>query len=121
MGKAVWHEYPEDIPNEEGSYLVTVNYEGKLRVYIDYFMMNSLFVFWDSTFSHPIAWAETTCLEWHDYSKDKPKKDGLYILRDKGSERIFCADYSTEAGEFDLDMSFPMVEWAKMPEPYKEK
>lgn len=44
MGGAVWHEYPEDIPNEEGSYLVTVNYEGKLRVYIDYFMMNSLCV-----------------------------------------------------------------------------
>ena len=120
MGGAVWHEYPEDIPNGEGPYLVTVNYEGKLRVYLDYFLMNSLFVFWDSTFSHPIAWAETTCLEWHDYPNDKPKKDGLYILRDKGSERIFYADYSTEAGEFDLDMPFPMVEWAETLEPYKE-
>ena len=38
MGKAVWHEYPEDIPNEEGSYLVTVNYEETLRVYLDDFM-----------------------------------------------------------------------------------
>lgn len=121
MGKAVWHEYPEDKPKEEKLYLVTVNYEGKLRVYLDYFIINSLFMFWDSTFSHPIAWAETTCLEWHDYPKDKPKKDGLYILKDRSSERLSYADYSTESGEFNLDMPFPMVEWAETPEPYKEK
>ena len=122
MGKAVWHKYPEDKPKEEEVYLVTVNYEWKLHVYLDYFLTKSLFVFWDNTFSQydPIAWAEATCLEWHDYPNDKPKKDGLYILRDKGSERIFYADYSAEAGEFDLDMPFPMVEWAETPEPYKE-
>lgn len=120
MGRAVWHEYPEDIPNEEGLYLVTVNYEGKLHVYLDYFIINSLSMFWDSTFSHPIAWAEITCLEWHDYPRDKPKKDGLYILKDRSSGGLSYADYSIETGEFNLDMPFPMVEWAEIPEPYKE-
>ena len=124
MGKAVWHEYPEDKPKENGLYLVTVAYGEKLRVYLDYFtfMTKSIFFLGNNTFSwyEPIAWAEITCLEWHDYPRDKPKKDGLYILKDRSSERLSYADYSTESGEFNLDMPFPMVEWAETPEPYKE-
>lgn len=34
---------------------------------------------------------------WHKYPKDRLK----------------------EEGEFNLDMLFPMVEWAEIPEPYK--
>ena len=121
MSRAVWHKYPEDKPKEEGFYLVTVAYERNLRVYLDYYVPKSPFILWDNTFSqyNPVAWTEVTCLKWHDYPKDKPKRDGLYILKDKGSKRLSYGHYSEEAGEFNLDMPFPMVEWAETPEPYK--
>lgn len=122
MSRAVWHKYPEDKPKENGLYLVTVAYGKKLRVYLDYYMTKSIFLLENNTFSwyEPTAWTEPMCLEWHDYTKDKPKKDGLYILKDKGSKRLSYGYYSTESEEFNLDMPFPMVEWAEIPEPYKE-
>lgn len=121
MSRAVWHKYPEDKPKENGLYLVTVAYGKKLRVYLDYYMTKSIFLLENNTFSwyEPTAWTEPMCLEWHDYTKDKPKKDGLYILKDKGSKRLSYGYYSTESEEFNLDMPFPMVEWAETPEPYK--
>lgn len=58
-----------------------------------------------------------TEIEWHPYPKEKPTKDGLYLITLKfGNTKEVSMGYLTKN-----IYSNTLIAWAEIPEPYKEK
>lgn len=56
-------------------------------------------------------------IEWHKYPKEKPPKEGLYLITHKfGNKKEVAMAYLTK----DIN-SNSLMAWAKLPKPYEEK
>lgn len=56
-------------------------------------------------------------IEWHPYPKEKPSKDGLFLVTHRfGNKKEVAMAYITK----DIN-SNNLIAWAELPEPYKEE
>ena len=56
-------------------------------------------------------------IEWHPYPKEKPPKDGLFLITHKfGNKKEVAIAYLTK----DTNSS-NLIAWAEIPKPYEEE
>ena len=123
-----WHPYPSEKPEEDGSYFATVagqeNYARICRYSAKHKFINPDVIAW-AKLPKPYDKRRTRDVEveWHQYPQERPDTLKCYLATTMvGKKRIVSTACRVPfTNKFFMEEDFPVIAWAEMPEPYKEK
>ena len=127
-----WHPYPQEEPNEDGFYLVTISDYVNYVVICKYSMKDKWASISGIASIDIIAWTELPIpfdreqhnvdVRWHPYPDDKPDEVRMYLTTEifEKEKTVSMSLWLSPTNSFFHRDDEQVLAWAMVPEPYEE-